>query len=515
MPTLNSAFINALLADSAYVEGLTPSTNLKRALSTRMTPALAEYIANKFSIVTQAPITLSSFDATVWRANSANGTADPSGKIYLSFRGTQQAIDFLADADLALTGNARGQVTDMVNWWLRISTPLGQMAGQISTFGPIYQPSRSVPGEGLISAADLAAGIEVNGHSLGGYLATGFTRLFGTQANVVHTNTFNSAGFAIGSEAALLLLQYLVGSEYGLGRFPSREEQTNYFAKNGLNVTANSFWFSQQGRRTELFNELAVTQVGNHSMYKLTDSLALGNALSTLDSGLTAEKLNLLLEAGSNEAKASIEGTFDSLRRLLQGKIQSPTPVGDVSDSEDSRKTYQSMLAALQENPAFKNLVGKVTINVPDLNLSHKAKDRISYDEMAALETLATVVFAPGGNEGRAALKSLWQSDPWIERYQGWLSDKQSLQVGELPHYYSDKWIDDRSILLGAIVAHNSKDGSGTAYSAGLPSDRAYELRWTDEAGEEKILFAENAGRRGGVLTRLRNVSMTLLHLAS
>lgn len=189
MTAINDAFINALLADASYVGGLTSTRVLSDDLKPRMTPTLAEYIGKNFSVVTQIESGFSSFDATVWRANNADGTANANGKVYVSFRGTQQLQDFLVDADLAVTGNGRAQVTDMINWWLKISTPPTEQAKQIMLLGGIYLPAPSVTGQGLVTAADLAPGIEVNGHSLGGYLATAFTRLFGNQAHVVHTST--------------------------------------------------------------------------------------------------------------------------------------------------------------------------------------------------------------------------------------------------------------------------------------------------------------------------------------
>ena len=51
----------------------------------------------------------------------------------------------------------------------------------------------SVPGEGAL--ADVSTIHSVNGHSLGGYLATSFARLFGGQWPVGEVNTYNSAGF--------------------------------------------------------------------------------------------------------------------------------------------------------------------------------------------------------------------------------------------------------------------------------------------------------------------------------
>jgi hypothetical protein len=53
--TINDAYINALLADAAYVSklnlALTPA-QLTAALNGRMTPTLADYIGKNFKVVT-------------------------------------------------------------------------------------------------------------------------------------------------------------------------------------------------------------------------------------------------------------------------------------------------------------------------------------------------------------------------------------------------------------------------------------------------------------------------------
>lgn len=127
MTTIHDAYINALLADAAYVDKLTPGLfgdKLAEKLSKRMTPTLANYIGEHFSVVTQIGNLASSFEATVWKEKE-------TGKLYVSMRGTNPGVDFLVDVDLALTGNARIQLIDMVNWWLQATTPLGQSARQI------------------------------------------------------------------------------------------------------------------------------------------------------------------------------------------------------------------------------------------------------------------------------------------------------------------------------------------------------------------------------------------------
>lgn len=127
MTTIHDAYINALLADASYVNDLLPGITgsaLTGQLTGRMTPELAKYIGDNFTVVSQAGRLASSFDATVWR--------NKSGQVYVSMRGTQELFDFTTDADLAASGLAHEQLVDMVNWWLRETTSADQLAKQIA-----------------------------------------------------------------------------------------------------------------------------------------------------------------------------------------------------------------------------------------------------------------------------------------------------------------------------------------------------------------------------------------------
>jgi hypothetical protein len=165
MITIYDAFINALLADATYAlddtttNGLT-GKELEKYLNTRMTPTLAKYIGDNFTVVThiETPDAFDSgFDATVWR--------DSSGKTYVSMQGTTGLTDITADIDLTLSGAARAQLVDMVNWWIKNTTPAGQSAAQIEFLNGVFLSAPPAVGTGILS--DVAS-VSVNGHSLGG-----------------------------------------------------------------------------------------------------------------------------------------------------------------------------------------------------------------------------------------------------------------------------------------------------------------------------------------------------------
>ncbi len=508
MSTINDAFINALLADASYIDNLqsgNTSAVLANKLSDRMTPTLAKLIGDNFIVVTSintpdGATTGSGFDAVVWHGNEGTPYA---GQLFVSMRGTEGMSDFLNDAQLATSGNARTQLVDMVNWWMRETTPAGQSAAQIkavqsNTQDGVWEFEADSPavGTGHITTADLAAGTQVNGHSLGGYLAAVFTRLFGTQANVTQTTTFNSAGLAPGSESIFSDIQAVIGAALGRPSFAAAGDssQLNYFAEHGLNLTTNSFWFSQAGKRVELFNEGSGSQIPNHYMYKLTDSLALANAMSKLDPTITLDRANLVFESGSNAVIGELEGVLNPLRRLLLSPTSSPTSIGDASGSADTRVTFHSNLDSLQSSDAFKALVGKVRIDPSSIDL--RAKARNDFSAIASLITLSPVVLTGLDSSLDTVLRSVWGS-----AYASWQTDKSLSQADReaSKETYTDNWIEDRSRLLNAAVLQSQRNTTtGLVLDPSVQTDRSYEFHFyggalSDEAQSPyQILIAES-----------------------
>ncbi|WP_037586365.1 hypothetical protein [Stenoxybacter acetivorans] len=265
MNKLNSVYINALLADAAYVEDLATLTGgaLADALETRMTKPVANFIGNNFEVITQQEtgdiiIISSGFDATVWRGKA---NTDYDGQVYLSMRGTEPGSiiggDGLADVDLAFNSAARKQIGDMVNWWLRASAPVGEMAKQIAyvELPTNYLPNFFITGNEVEGTGELAdvTSVYINGHSLGGHLASAFARIFGGSVNISGIDTFNSAGFLATSELVFINMAWALGISDG----DFYAGQNNYFAENGINITTNDWYHNQIGEKQEIFNKQA------------------------------------------------------------------------------------------------------------------------------------------------------------------------------------------------------------------------------------------------------------------
>jgi hypothetical protein len=165
MTTIHDAYINALLADATYalsfgtLDDLT-GPDLSEKLTTRMTLAQATYIADNFTMKTHtdaADILGSGFDATVWQGKAGTPYA---GKTFVSMTGTEGLVDFIVDADLALNGAPRAQLIDMINWWLKITTPKGVNAMQIFSYEGLIFSAAPVLGTGQLTGVNSVTNVE-------------------------------------------------------------------------------------------------------------------------------------------------------------------------------------------------------------------------------------------------------------------------------------------------------------------------------------------------------------------
>lgn len=282
MNTIQTAYINALLADASYVEGIQPGEVRAADFTKRLTQSQADFLAANFTVLdsVETPRPLGSgFDAFVLEGKAGTPYA---GQVYVSMRGTQGGTDIADDLALAGQGIPRDQIVSMVNWCLRLTTPKGSQARQIK-WDPLHvnpaNPTQVVPSfvdaPGVAGLGNLVGRSSIagaNGHSLGGYLATAFARLFGGALgyNVQSVSTFNSAGFnnlqGTQIESTYNQLAQLLGSSLGTGSFAAvAPKQTNLFGQNGIEFTTNSWadisipGFNQYGERVALYQEDLLT----------------------------------------------------------------------------------------------------------------------------------------------------------------------------------------------------------------------------------------------------------------
>ena len=495
MNTINQTFLDAVLADIVYVDGLivgmgqagndTQVNNFKNLIARRITGPLAEEIANRFEVISVKSDPASEFQGAVFRDKT-------TGEIYVANRGTESRQDtFDADIDLALgTGVARNQASAMVNWWNEISKPAGAVTARVRTGGlrqgeESFMADGTVVSTGQIASQLAAAGgkVRVVGHSLGGHLTTVFASVFTPQ--VAHSSTFNGAGlFSTGTGAVLGSLAAWLLNETGLplrqlaqiiGRtvsLPGAGSQDNFYAANGMNLTTNDLTFTQLGTRTAIYNEESVlvgTAVPNHFLYKLTDTLALYRAIEKLDATVSIERLNALAQAASPDGKhvvneSTLENLLDSMRRTLLGPSVTPTPLGD--DGGDwkrnvmpaSRTQYHENLRSLLNSQTFKDLTGKVTLtNVAASSLPSQARN--DFGTLLALTTLAPFVLTARSPADAATVESAL-SQAWGSTYTDWLADR-SLSPADREagkETFTDRWMADRAAMLDALVIANNRN---------------------------------------------------------
>ena len=130
---IHNAFINAVLSDACYVDGLSDGLtggDLSTKLGTALTPKLANYVGDNFRIITQYTnpnLLAGGLSVTVFEEKS-------TGQRYIAFRGTEpnDPRDLATDADVETgSGLAQAEVLDMVNWYKRATSPSGSETVQI------------------------------------------------------------------------------------------------------------------------------------------------------------------------------------------------------------------------------------------------------------------------------------------------------------------------------------------------------------------------------------------------
>jgi RTX calcium-binding nonapeptide repeat (4 copies) len=476
MNNIKNTYINALLADAAYVEGLFDGMSafrLNEVLGARMTPTLATFISDNFEVISHKetednPIAGvgSGFDATAWRGRTGTQYA---GKVYVSMQGTLGAQDFISDVNLANPfGIARNQIVDMVNWWNQITTSTNETAKQIRQVAPIsgdgfpfFASATAVTGTGLLLNP---ANVQVNGHSLGGHLASAFARLMGDRAagsgnggvSINSVTTFNSAGFAPGSEAAFAELQNAMGLSATTFK---ADKQTNIFAQNGINITTNSLYFNQIGKRESVFNEdssLAGTGIPNHSMYKLTDALALADLMAILDPTLTIAKFNQLMHASANAHKPTLEATLDRLHQLAYGMGVTPITVGDAGDSAVSRLDLHAVITTLRQDGEFTSAGSTGETRIIDFSSTAAASiadkavagaDRLAYRyALTSLNPFAIV------GTGTDSLYTKHNQSGQLNLFDPTITNAST--QGQL----TEQYLKDRAAMLSIITKRNQQD---------------------------------------------------------
>jgi Ca2+-binding RTX toxin-like protein len=180
---------------------------------------------------------------------------------------------------------------------------------------------------------------------------------------------------------------------------------------------------------------------------------------------------------------------LDAVRRVVQGAGVPVTPAGDVGDNAQTRATYHRHLLELQQNATYKALAGKLNLQasaqLPNLQ-SHAKTD---FGAFLALQFLSPVVLSTTDAGALAALK---QAHGQVAL--DWQADMNARLYGEVgyEYSYSDRWYQDRALMLGLVLQRNLADGDGHVLMRSLKQD----VRLWDQASNTK-LYLNNSSNEG------------------
>ena len=412
--------------------------------------AAAQQFIDKFQVVdqfTDPSLLLNGFSATVFRHKQ-------TGQTYFITRGTENSGDWLADGDLAIGVSPRAQIVSMVNYFLRLQAGAGNVARQIKTssilpsYGVEFDNSRTVMGVGVGINLDQ---LVVAGHSLGGYLATVFGRLYGDKVSAAYT--FNAPG-AYGGFGLLDNIARL------LGRTPSG------FLNAGkqTNVVGDYIISAVPGRRGET---VRIFEEGDaHSQKAVVDSLALHAVFGELDTSLKAAEVRGILRASANKDADSLESSLDGLRKLFLGSQVGLTKAPGADDTDATRESYYQNLGGLRDSSAFTAWAGQLGVvslqGRPADEINSLAKRDVSYRYALKELNPFAITGAPGLYDQSNANGELAVDDP-------------ATGEGAL----SNEWLKDRSQFLTWKIQKNTND---------IPEDVA--LRRKDN-GAESYLYTD------------------------
>ena len=475
---INKTFNASLLAQATYADGLDPNDSVSffkndlidqnpnsddPGVADGITSAQANYIATNYRVIYQEPTTASGFSATLFQDTNSNN------KYTLSFRGTDTSffgVDWTdANLDNALSGVSRNQVVDMLNFYLLLTQPSSALVKQyqyeeiaLDTNQPppsqpyipldinhsgqgfnLYGVLTEIPSKNGLGVINENTQLTVTGHSLGGHLASAFTLLFPAVSQ--ETYTFNSAGFIGWGENEFDTFAHLLKDSVTDIAIQPQSFTTGLSSVTDISATldyiSNLPNQDHLGTHTTVGVEtVTVAEVGpidyvidNHSIDRISDSLAVINLLHTLDNTITIASANTLIASASNAENTSLEGVMRPLAKLFgQAAIANTDSDHDalytaISNIEMATNSYDGALviqsvASLAEHATADNAQGQ------------------AYRQAYRYALVNLNAFAITGSE------SLYTA-----------------QANELKaDNFTQNYRDDRAAMLSTIIAYNVED---------------------------------------------------------
>lgn len=379
------------------------------------------------------------FDATWNVLQQSTPLSDGFSAVLLQNRITGEKV-------LAIAGTDPTSVPDLLTDAINIAL-LGSIVGmpQYISLLQFYQELRTAE---LLTASEQFA---VTGHSLGGFLAQAFAVNFSDVVTAAYT--YNAPGFV----GALGQLLDFLGAP---GELPA-VTITNVRAQEGISVTAGLG--ITIGATTNVRIEPDPLQFGNHSIARLSDSLAVQAMLERLDPGLTQSAANVLVQSATIDNDASLESLLDEVRRMLLGNSVIATSVGD---RDALYANLETVIDALADDGHLHTLAGGLRVGVVSSVLETEARSEFS--ALLALAMLSTVVLR-GNSPANQELLSTTLGAIHADLYDLWVADQEltpEQRASGLANF-SDQWLADRAEMLSLVVQGNIADTTNILSIAG------------------------------------------------
>lgn len=421
-----------------------------------------------YTFIDQRPNRPSGFSATAFQSNA-------DGRIVLAVRGTEFDTDFVADvldADflgIVLAGKAKRQLIDAYRYYRQLSTAAGDRV--IYTQQELAELARlgdsdvvADLGGGWVAPVDSGlgvmsstSGLDLTGHSLGGHMAVLLADMIARNRGaslIGEVVTYNAPGM----RGLLAEVPNLFGAGITFNSQISART-LNVIGQDGMNLTAGLAAMAGGRLIVDIEGEGTVS-IANHSVFKLSDSLALHETVARLAPELTVTQIKALIDRAAAQESAGLERLLDALTATFGGSTR--TTVGD-------RDAYYAHLSALQLSAPYQALlpvngVAKVeyTPLVEGTNLAGSAKS--DFADFLALTMLTPFALkASAGVAGaQAVLENIWRT-AHAQDYLAWSNDQSARQAGDTNNdlNYTDKWYADRAGMLSQVLAAHELNTGG------------------------------------------------------
>lgn len=300
-------------------------------------------------------------------------------------------------------------IASVISTWFSGLTFAERVQSMATTLQSVLGNNPSI-GAGAIP---VGATINFTGHSLGGHVAALLAEMVAQYGNstIGDIATYNAPG--------INALSYEIQNWLTVG---TATIQTGVLANRvaivsdgGIDVTAGLGLTNGNVVRTFIEASSNPLSRDNHSIVKLSDSLAIKNIFATLDPAKSLAQLDTYIKQSSNTLADSLEKTLGGLIKTILGSSVSPTVVSG-SDEVAARDSYYLHIQELIDSATYQSLIGKVTIAAPPNGASEARDDfgaflSLTYLTPFALKTDGTAEAIAALGATHPDLESKWQED--------------------------------------------------------------------------------------------------------